>query len=65
MNTSDFEITGSWIWYNGYADIAFDEAQLGEFKKASAVLASAARQGITAVLIDWVRNDIRLLQRNV
>lgn len=43
MQTSAFQDTGSWIWYNGYADVAFDEAQLGQYRKAQAALAAGAR----------------------
>jgi hypothetical protein len=43
--------------------VAFDEAQIGEFKQARATLASAARQGVSPVLIGWVSNEIQYLQR--
>jgi predicted double-glycine peptidase len=62
MNMSDFSSVGSWIWYNGYADVAFDQAQLGQFKQAQATLARAARQGVSSVLIGWVNGDIALLK---
>ena len=58
MNTSAFSTPGTWIWYNGYIDIAFDEAQLGEESKARATLAQASRQGISSVLIGWVRQTL-------
>jgi len=64
MRTADFQSPGSWIWYNGYADVAFDEAQLGQFKKAQSALAAATRQGISPVLIGWVRHEIQLLERH-
>jgi predicted double-glycine peptidase len=64
MQTSELNVAGSWIWYNGYIDIAFDRAQIGQFKKANAALGAAARQGISPVLINWVRSDIRMLERN-
>lgn len=64
MQSSAFQTPGSWIWYNGYADVAFDDAQLGRFKKAQGALASAARQGISPVLIGWDRNEIRALTRH-
>jgi predicted double-glycine peptidase len=64
MQTVDFANTGSWIWYNGYIDLAFDRAQLGQFRKAQAALASAARKGISTVLIAWVQTEIRLLARH-
>lgn len=62
MRTGDFSVVGSWIWANGYADVAFDEAQIGQYRKANAALAAATRQGVSQVLINWVRNDIRMLQ---
>ena len=62
MNTSDFNSVGSWIWYNGYADVAFDHAELGQFKQAQATLARAARQGVSSVLIGWVNEEIALLK---
>jgi predicted double-glycine peptidase len=65
MNTSAMNFSGSWIWYNGYADIAFDEAHLGEMKKANATLALATRQGISPVLIGWVRTEMGRLEGKV
>ena len=62
MNTSDFRSVGSWIWYNGYTDVAYDQAQLGQYKQAQATLARAARQGINPVMIHWVNADIALLK---
>ena len=62
MNTSDFNSVGSWIWYNGYTDVAYDQAQLGQYKQAQATLAKAARQGINPVMIHWVNADIALLK---
>lgn len=64
MASSAFQVAGSWIWYNGYADVAFDEAQLGQYTKAQAALSAAARQGISPVLIGWVRSEIQRLQRS-
>lgn len=64
MQSADFQNPGSWIWYNGYADIAFDEAQLGQFKKAEAALAAARRQGISPVLINWVSQEIAAQQHH-
>ncbi|GAC1321236.1 MAG: hypothetical protein NVSMB22_06530 [Chloroflexota bacterium] len=63
MPTSAFQLPGSWIWYNGYGDIAFDEAQLGQFKKARVALVHATQQGVSSVLIGWVRHEIDFLQR--
>ena len=62
MNSSDFNSVGSWIWYNGYVDVAYDQAQLGQFKQAQATLAKAARQGINPVMIGWVNAEIALLK---
>ena len=63
MNASDFSAVGSWIWYNGYTDVAFDQAQLGQFKQAQATLARATRQGINSVMTGWVYAEIALLKR--
>lgn len=63
MATSDFQSAGSWIWSNGYVDVAFDQAQMGQFRKAQSTLAQAARQGVSSVMIGWVQNDIRILER--
>jgi len=62
MNTGSAGPAGSWIWYNGYVDIAFDQAQLGQFKRAQATLRQAARQGISPVIIRWVNADIALVR---
>lgn len=59
MQTSGFQTPGSWIWYNGYADVAFDQAQLGEYRKARATMALARRQGISPVVTGWVGNEIQ------
>lgn len=64
MKTSAFQTPGSWIWYNGYTDVAFDEAQLGRFKKANSALVLAGQQGINPVLIGWVRHAILLLEHH-
>lgn len=60
MNSPAFAVAGSWIWYNGYIDVAFDRAQLGQYTQAQATLARAARQGISPVLIGWVKGEIAL-----
>jgi predicted double-glycine peptidase len=65
MNTGDFSSVGSWIWYNGYVDVAYDQAQLGQFKQAQATLAKAAHQGVSSVLIGWVNGEIALLKSHV
>jgi predicted double-glycine peptidase len=62
IRTSAFQSAGSWIWYNGFADIAFDEAQLGQYRKAEVALASANRQKVGTVLIGWVADEIQRLQ---
>ena len=62
MRTSDFQTTGTWIWYNGNIDVAFDEAQLGRYRIAQSYLTAASRQGISPVLIGWVKTEINLLQ---
>jgi hypothetical protein len=54
----------TWIRYNGYAHVAFDQAQRGQFKTAQATLATAARQGISSVLVAWVRSEFSLLQHH-
>lgn len=63
MATSEFTVPGSWIWFNGYADVAFDNAQIGRYARANAALAAASRQGVSPVLINWVRNNIRLVRQ--
>jgi predicted double-glycine peptidase len=62
MKTTDFSSVGSWIWYNGYVDVAYDQAQLGQYRQAQATLAKAARQGINPVMIGWVNGEIALLK---
>lgn len=64
MRTSDFGIAGSWIRYNGYPDVAFDQAQLGQFAKAQSTLNAAVRQGMNAVVLGWIRENIQLVKRN-
>jgi predicted double-glycine peptidase len=63
INTADFGNVGSWIWYNGRIDIAFDEAELGQYAKARATLVTTSRQGVSSVAIQWVSNEIRRLQQ--
>jgi len=63
IDTADFGNVGSWIWYNGRIDIAFDEAELGQYAKARATLVTASRQGVSSVAIQWVSNEIRRLQQ--
>ncbi len=53
---------GSWSAHNGYADIAFDQAQVGLFKQATATLALAKLQGTNATMIAWVSNEIHYLE---
>jgi hypothetical protein len=62
MQTGSFNVAGSWIWYNGYADVAFDEAQIGGYARAERALAAARRQGVSPVLISWVAGEIRYLR---
>jgi hypothetical protein len=64
MATADFQNSGSWIWYNAYADIAFDDAQLGKYRLAEAALVSARRQGMNATVIGWDEQEIQLLEHH-
>jgi hypothetical protein len=58
MATPAFSSQGSWIWYNGYPDIAYDQAQLGQVAQARASLAKARAQGLPPVLLAWVQTAI-------
>jgi predicted double-glycine peptidase len=62
MHTTDFYSSGSWIAYNGYVDVAYDQAQLGQYRKATATLTLASRAGDNATMIGWVQNEIRYLE---
>ena len=48
----------SWLWHNGYVAAAWDEAQLGHYRKANAYLKTASEMGISPVLIGWVRQQL-------
>lgn len=62
MQTPAFKTPGSWIWYNAYPDIAFDNVQIGRYAKANSALIMAARQGLPGVVISWVRADMTLVR---
>jgi|SRR5579875_2226448 len=62
MRDAAFNTPGTWIWYDGYADVAFDDAQLGRYRLAEQALVAARRQGVSPVLINWDQAEVNFLQ---
>jgi predicted double-glycine peptidase len=63
MRSPDLQTPGTWLWANGYIDLAWDQAQLGRYAAAEASLNTASRLGDSSVLIGWVQTQIGLLRQ--